>query len=152
MEWIDPWLLVCLQMTVVLAESERELQRVADQFQRVCRRRKLRVNAEKSKVMIFERKEVEVFKFGNQYKVNVPVDERFAIAMGVERMEVVKEFKYLGTVLSKHGEMEGEVRESAVKGRSVTGSLERVMKGRNASMEVKRGIRNSVLLPTLMYG
>ncbi len=31
--------------------------------------------------------------------------------MGGERMEVVKEFKYLGTVLSKHGEMEGKVRE-----------------------------------------
>ncbi len=34
--------------------------------------------------------------------------------MGGERMEVIKEFKYLDTILSKHGEMEGEVRERAV--------------------------------------
>ncbi len=54
--------------------------------------------------------------------------------------------------MSKHGEMEGEVRERAVKGRSVIGSLGRVMKGRNMYMEVKRGLRNSVLLPTLMDG
>ncbi len=67
-------------------------------------------------------------------------------------MEVVKEFKYLGTVLGKLGEMDGEVRQRAVKGRSVIGSLARVMKGRNVSMEVKRGLRNSILLPTLMYG
>ncbi len=48
--------------------------------------------------------------------------------------------------------MEGEVRKRAVKGRSVIGSLGRVMKGRNVSMEVKRGLRNSVLLPTLTCG
>ncbi len=29
--------------------------------------------------------------------------------------------------------------------------LERVMKGRNISMAVKQGIRNSVILPTLSY-
>ncbi len=51
-------------------------------------------------------------------------------------MEVVKEFKYLGTVLSKHREVE-EVRGRAVEGRSVIGSLARVMKGRSVSMEVE---------------
>ncbi len=73
--------------------------------------------------MIFERKEVEVVNFGNQYRMSVSLDDRCEIVMGGERMEVGKEFKYLGTVLSKHGEMEGEVRERAVKGRSVVGSL-----------------------------
>ncbi len=102
--------------------------------------------------MVFERRDVEVVDFGNPYRVSVPVDERCDIVMGGERMEVVKEFKYLGTVLSKHGEMEREVRERAVKGRNVIGSLARVMKERSVSMEVKRGIRNSILLPTLTYG
>ncbi len=32
------------------------------------------------------------------------------------------------------------------------GSLAGVMKGRNVSMDVKRGLRNSILLPTLPYG
>ncbi len=31
-------------------------------------------------------------------------------------MEEVKEFKYLGTILCKHGSMEGELRERTVKG------------------------------------
>ncbi len=66
-------------------------------------------------------------------------------------MEEVNEFKYLGTILCKHGSMEGEIRERTVKGRQVIGVLERVMKGRNVSMEVKWGIRNSVVLPTLSY-
>ncbi len=47
--------------------------------------------------------------------------------------------------------MEGEIRERTVKGRQVMGDLERVMKGRNVSMEVKRDIRNSIILPTMSY-
>ena len=49
----------------------------------------------KSKVMVFERKEVEVANFGSQYRVSVPVNERCEIVMGGERMEVVQEFKYV---------------------------------------------------------
>ncbi len=41
--------------TVLLAESEGMLQRIVDEFDRVCKRRKLKVNAGKSKVMVFER-------------------------------------------------------------------------------------------------
>ncbi len=66
-------------------------------------------------------------------------------------MEEVNEFTYLGTILCKQGSMEGEIRERTVKGRQVMGALERVMKGRNVSMAVKKGIWNSVILPTLPY-
>ncbi len=48
--------------------------------------------------------------------------------------------------------MEGEIREQVMKGRSVVGSLAGVMKGRTVSMDVKRGLRNSIRLPTLTYG
>ena len=46
-------------MPVLLAESERKLQRVVDQFHSVCSRRKLRVKVGKSKMIVLERKEVE---------------------------------------------------------------------------------------------
>ncbi len=39
-----------------------------------------------------------------------------------------------------------------MRGRSVVGSLAGVMKGRNVSMDAKRGLRNSILLPTLTCG
>ncbi len=41
--------------TVLLAESEGMLHRFVDEFDRVCKRRKLKVTASKSKVMVFER-------------------------------------------------------------------------------------------------
>ena len=40
----------------------------------------------------------------------MPAVGRCEIVLG-EKMEEVKEFKYLGTVLCKYGEMEREIRE-----------------------------------------
>ncbi len=47
-------------MTLLVAESEGDLQRVVNEFFSVCKRRKLKVNPGKSKVMVFERREEEV--------------------------------------------------------------------------------------------
>ncbi len=49
--------------------------------------------------------------FSNLYKVNVPVTGRCEVGLAGERMEEMKEFKYLGKVLCKHGEMDGEKRK-----------------------------------------
>ncbi len=87
--------------------------------------------------------------FSTAYRVRLPPVARCRIILGSEEMEEVSEFKYLGTVLCKHGGMEGEIREEVMKGRSVVGSLAWVMKGRNVSMNVKRGLLNSILLPAL---
>ncbi len=107
------------------------------------------MNAGKSKVMVFERREEEVIDFNAAYRGRLPSVAGCRIMLGSKEMEEVNEFKYLGTVLCKHGGMEGEIRARVMKGRSVVGSLAGVMKGRNVSMEVKRGLRNSILLPTL---
>ncbi len=61
---------------------------VVDEFDRVCKRRKVEVNVGKSKVMAFERVEDEVINFTKQYK----------IWLEEKKMEEVSEFKYLGTV------------------------------------------------------
>ncbi len=53
--------------------------------------------------------------------------------------------------LCKHGGTEGETRERVLQGRKVVGSLGRIMKGRSVSMEVKRDLRNTVIVPTLTY-
>ncbi len=66
-------------------------------------------------------------------------------------MEEVNEFKYVGSVMCKHGGTEGETRERALQGRKAVGSLGRIMKGRSVSMEVKRDLRNTVKVPTLTY-
>ncbi len=49
--------------TLLLAESEEDLQRVVTELCSVFKRRKLKGNAEKNNVMMFERREGEVINF-----------------------------------------------------------------------------------------
>merc|ERR1712071_700996 len=92
--------------TVLFAESEQELQRLVNEFYDVCKRRKLKVNGGKSKVMVFERRETEVIDFDRQYRIRLENECKCNISMGGgERLEEVSEFKYLGTVLCKYGSM-----------------------------------------------
>ncbi len=110
--------------TVLLAESEGMLQRILDEFDRVCRRGKLKVNADKSKVMVFKRAREQTIDFAKPYRVGSEAILGCKIWLGKEKMEEVKEFKYLGTILCEHGSMEAEIRERTVKGRQVMGALE----------------------------
>ena len=48
--------------------------------------------------MVFERRKVEVVDFNTLEKVSLPV-EKCEVVLGRVKMEEVKEFKYLGTVL-----------------------------------------------------
>ncbi len=53
------------------------------------------------------------------------VGKESKIILNGEEVEEVNEFKYLGSVMCKHGGTEGETRESALQGRKVV-----VMRGR----------------------
>ncbi len=55
--------------TVLLAESEGMLQRIVDEFDRVCKRRKLKVNTGKSKMMVFKRAREQTINFVKPYRV-----------------------------------------------------------------------------------
>ena len=72
------------------------------------------VNVGKSMVMVFERRKVEVVNFNTSYKVSVPATGRCEVVLGGEKMEEVKECKYLETDVCKHGDMEREIREKGL--------------------------------------
>ncbi len=101
-------------------------------------------------MMVFERARQQTINFPKPYRVGSEAILGCKVWLG-KKMEEVNEFKYLTIILCKHGSMEGEIWERTVKGSQVMGVLERVMRGRNVSMVVKKGIRNSVILPTLSY-
>ena len=61
------------------------------------------MKAWKSKVMVIERRIIEVINFNTPYRVSVPTVGRCEVVLGGEKMEEVQEFKYLGT---EHREME----------------------------------------------
>ncbi len=96
-------------MTLCCWQNARGICRVVNEFCSACKRKKLKVNAGKGKVMVFERRGDAVIDFNTAYRIRLPAVVRCRIMLGSEKMEV-SEFKYLRTVLCKHGGMEGEIR------------------------------------------
>jgi len=94
--------------TALIAESEEDLQKLVNVFDSVCKRRKLKVNVSKSKVMVFERKKIEVIDFACPYRIRRECPKECRIRLNGEQMEEVYEFKYLGSIFCKDGSMDGE--------------------------------------------
>ncbi len=85
------------------------------------------------------------------YRVGIEFDKECKIILNGEEMVEVNEFKYHGSVMCKHGGTEGETRQRSLQRRKVAGSFGHIMNGRSVSMEVKRELRNTVIVPTLTY-
>ncbi len=75
------------------------------------------MNASKSKVLVFERVREQTIDFVKPYRMGSEAIPECKIWLEKEKMEEVNEFRDLGTILCKHGSMEGEIRERTVKGR-----------------------------------
>ncbi len=80
---------------VMLAESEGMLQRIVDEYDRICKRRKLKVNAGKSKVMVFKIPREQTINFAKPYRVGSEAILGCKIWLGKEKTEA-NEFKHLG--------------------------------------------------------
>ncbi len=143
-KWVLNSILFADDTVLLIAEYESDLQNLVSVFDSVCKRRKLKVNVNKSKVMVCEQSRSEAVDFVCPYRVGIECEKDCKITLNGEEMEKVNEFKYFGSITSKHGGTEGEARERALQGRRVAGSLGRIMNGRSVSMEVKRDLRKGI--------
>ena len=123
--------------TVVVADSEEKLGQLVTEFGRVCKRRKLRVNVGKSKVMRCTRNELGA-------RLNVSLDG--------EALEEVDQFKYLGSVIAANGGVEADVSHRVSEGCKVLGAVNGVVRNRGLGMNVKRVLYERVIVPTVTYG
>ena len=123
--------------TALVADSEKKLRRLVNEFGRVCERRKLKVNVAKSKVMRCARDGVV---------------GTLQVCLNGEVLEEVESFKYLGSNVAASGGVEDEVKHRVNEGCKALGALKKVMNGRSVSMGVKRSLYQSVVMPTVLYG
>src|SRR5678816_3376513 len=102
-EWRVPYLLYEDDLDLC-GESEESLRGLVESFGRVCKRKGLKVNVDKSKVMVVseDRPQCEVMLDG-------------------EQLEKVSEFKYLVYMLNEKGADDAECSRQIVNGTKVTG-------------------------------
>ena len=100
------------------------------------KRKGLKVNAGKSKVMVLAGDE------GLEYEICVD---------GI-RLEHVSEFKCLECVLDESVTDEAECRRKLTSGRRVTSAINSLVKARNLQLEFPRVLNESLMVPVLTYG
>ncbi len=72
--------------TVLPAENESDLQNSVSVFNSVCKRRKLKVNVNKSKVMVCEWSRSDVVEFVCLYRVGIECEKECKIFLNGEEM------------------------------------------------------------------
>jgi len=122
---------------LLLGDDEKKLQRLVNEFGRVCKMRKLTVNVEKSK-------EMKVSKNGEQNEINISLNGR--------RMEEVNAYRYLGVDIANDGKINEEVNHRIGEANKVSGGLQKLWKKRSVSVEAKVGMYEGIVEPSLMYG
>src|SRR5678815_2204866 len=109
-------------------QSEESLRGLVERFGRVCKRRGLKVNVDKSKVMV-------VSKDSPQCEV----------MLDGEQLEQVPEFKYLGYVLDEKGTEDAECSRKVVNGRKVAGAIKSLVNVKGLSLVCARVLHLSLI-------
>ena len=119
--------------TALVADSEEKLCRLVSEFGRVCERRKLRVNVDKSKVMRCSR-------YGNE--------DRMHVILNGEPLEEVDCFQYLGSQVAADGGCEWDVVHRINEGYRAWGALKSVLSNRGLGIKAKKCLYEIVIVPT----
>src|SRR5215469_12929114 len=123
--------------TVLIGETEESLQRLVTSFDRICRKRKVRINGDKSKVM----------RVGDNGRI---LD--MGIRIGRVRIKQVDCFNYLGVVISAVGEGRQEFGHRLKEGNRALGGVREVWNRGRMSVGMKRRVFESIVVPKVMYG
>ena len=121
---------------MLCGKSEEDLRAMLGRFVEVCRRRCLKVNADKSKVMVLGGEE------GLEYEV----------CEDAIRLEHVSGIKYLGCVLDESGTDETECSRKVTSGRRVIGAIRFLVNPRSLQPECARVLHKSLLVLVLTFG
>ena len=135
-EWRLLGLLFADDLVLCGGESEEDLRVMVGQFAEVYRRRGLKVNAGKSKVMVLNGEE------GLECEVHV---DRICL-------ERVSEFKYLVCILVESGTDGAECSRKVSSRRRVAGAFRSLNNARDLQLDWARVLHETLLVPVLICG
>ena len=123
--------------TVLIAESEEELQKLIDAVKEQSLVYGLKMNKKKTKTMIVRRNELE------DCRVHIVVD-------GVT-LEQVKKYTYLGQVVTEDGRCVVEIKRRIQIAKANFLKMKNVLTARKLSIETRKKLINCYIISTLLY-
>jgi endonuclease/exonuclease/phosphatase family metal-dependent hydrolase len=123
--------------TVIVAETEEELQRTMDKANEEGQKRNMKINIKKTKVMVITKKT-------ETPKVKITVDGK--------ELEQVDNYIYLGHMITTDGKCDSEISRRIEMARSAFHSLTHVLTARKISLENKLKLTKCFVWSVLLYG
>ena len=123
--------------TLVLAESDIQLQKALDGLHNYCNKWSLKVNIDKTKVIVFSLGKItryKSFKFGEQ------------------AIDVVDDYVYLGTKFNFNGKFHKAMAKQILQAKKAYYSLLTKVKKHNLDADVFIDLVEKLVIPTLLYG
>ena len=123
--------------TLVLAESDIELQKALDSLYAYCNKWALNVNTDKTKIIIFSKgikRKYNPFKFGDK------------------DIEVVRDYVYLGTTFNYNGSFTKAQLKQSRQARKATFAIITKIKQLDLTFETAIELFERMILPVLLYG
>lgn len=123
--------------TILLSESSKDLQNMLDNFAEYCEHWKLKINTDKTKILIFS-------------KGRISKNEKYFL--NGKEIEVVKSYKYLGVFFARSGcflTTRNYLKNQATKAMY---SLLQKCRKHNMSIECQLDMFDKAILPILLYG
>lgn len=136
MVYVKMLILLYADDTVLLAESSEGLQNALNAFHTYCKQWKLNVNVEKTKILIFSKGPLIKKEF--HYNNN-----------GIEN---VKEFKYLGIILTRGGTFCKAKKHLSEQAQKAMYGVIRKIRQFDLSVECQLDLFDKIVVPVLLYG
>jgi hypothetical protein len=136
--FIKMFVLLYADDTIVLAESEEELQKALNAVYEYCNIWKLTVNTSKTKVVVFSKGKIKrcpsFFLFGD------------------EHVEVVDDYIYLGTTMNYNGRFNKAIHKQVVQAKRAMFSLLTKARRLDLPVDIQCELFEKMIVPILLYG
>ncbi|KAK3514603.1 hypothetical protein QTP70_021515 [Hemibagrus guttatus] len=124
--------------SALLAHSPQEIQRIINAFSDASKKFGLKINIKKTEVL---------------YQPNSSRTQEVDVRVDGNILNSVPEFTYLGSTVTKDGQIDAEIQRRMAKASASFGRLhQRLWNNHHVSMKVKGKIYRAVVISTLLYG
>ena len=124
--------------TVLFAKSKQNLQKCLDGLEQYCDKWKLKINTDKTKIMIFSQGKPQI--------------DNHNFKIGDSTIEVVKDFKYLGVTFTCNGSFVNNIKDLKKQGnRAIFSLIKKARKG-NLPIDIQFDCFDNTVLPIILYG
>ncbi|XP_071139805.1 uncharacterized protein [Mytilus edulis] len=133
------YLLLYADDTVILAESESELQAALNAMYLYCKCWKLEVNVAKTKIVIFRKRTFEL-------------NNNLAFTYDGQNIDIVDDFTYLGIIFASNGSFCKNKERLVCQARKAMFSIMKKSRKLNLPIDIQLEMFDVMVLPILMYG